>query len=423
MKITKLTALEVLDSRGTPTIEVDIVIENKYEGRAIVPSGASTGIHEALELRDEDKSRYGGKGVLEAVENVEKIIGTKIVGKEINSQKELDDLLINLDGTENKSKLGANAILGVSIAFCVATANYMQIPTYEYISKLFDVKPSLPRPMFNVMNGGRHANWSTDIQEYMIIPMLKTSFAEHLRIGSEIFHALEKLLDKKGLSINVGNEGGFAPKLGSDEEALQLLVEAIETAGFKPGSEVCLGMDIAASEFFIENKKGESDDQYNLKTEKKILTKSEWLVKIQSWIKKYPIISIEDPFSQDAWYSWHDFLKSEENILEQVVGDDLLVTNVERIEKAMKMNSCNALLVKLNQIGTVSETLKAMRLAKSFGWKNIVSHRSGETEDVFIAHLAVGTGAGQIKSGAPSRTDRVAKYNELLRIEEELKQD
>lgn len=423
MKITSLNALEVLDSRGNPTVEVDIVVDGKIEARGITPSGASTGEHEALELRDSDPKRYKGQGVLKAVDNLEKKIKPEVLNKDFSSVKELDEFLIKLDGTENKSNLGANAILPLSMAFTNALAKESNLDTYQYIAKLFGSSPKVPRPMFNILNGGAHANWVLDIQEFMVIPIVDLPFSERLRIGSEVFHSLEDILKSKGFSTNVGNEGGFAPSLKSNQEALDFIVAAIEKAGYVPGSDVSIGIDFAASEFFIANKPGESDDEYNLRVDKKVLDTEEWIQKIKSLLKKYPIISIEDPFAEDSWTSWSEFLEEVNSFgtkLEQVVGDDLLVTNTERIKKAIDKKSCNALLVKVNQIGTVTETLAAMKMSLDAGWKNIVSHRSGETEDTFIAHLATGTGCGQIKSGAPSRTDRVAKYNELLRIEDEL---
>jgi enolase len=331
-------------------------------------------------------------------------------------------LLIELDGTLNKSSLGANAILGVSLAFAWAAAASARKPLYAYINDIFtNVELKLPRPMFNVMNGGQHANWATDIQEYMVIPVAFDSYRERLRVGVEIFHSLGKLLKDKGMSTNVGNEGGYAPGLSSNEEAFELLLIAIEKAGYAPGDQVAIGLDIAASEFVEENGTGEEDDTYNLKTEQRKLPVGEWLELVGEWIHKYPIISIEDPLAEDSWQAWHGFLQNQQHSLEQVVGDDLLVTNVDRIKKAIELKSCNALLVKLNQIGTLSETLDAMRLSLDAGWKNVISHRSGETEDVTIAHLAVGTACGQIKTGAPSRGERTAKFNELLRIERELR--
>ncbi len=423
MKITNLNALEVLDSRGNPTVEVDIILDGKIEARGITPSGASTGEHEALELRDADPKRYKGLGVLNAVNNLEQKVKPEILNVDFGSVKELDEFLIKLDGTQNKSNIGANAILPLSMAFTNALAKESNLDTYQYIAKLFGSTPKVPRPMFNILNGGAHANWVLDIQEFMIIPVVDLPFSERLRIGSEVFHTLEDLLKKKGFSTNVGNEGGFAPELKSNKEALDFLIEAIEEAGFVPGVDIAIGIDFAASEFFVENKPGEADDEYKLRLDKKTLDTKEWINNIKFLLKEYPIISIEDPFSEDSWTSWSDFLEESNHFgtkLEQVVGDDLLVTNTKRIQKAIDKKACNALLVKVNQIGTVSETLEAMQLSLNAGWKNIVSHRSGETEDTFIAHLATGTGCGQIKSGAPSRTDRVAKYNELLRIEDEL---
>ncbi len=418
MKITNIISREILDSRGNPTVETDIEINDEHWGRAAVPSGASTGKHEALELRDGDMNRYRGKGVLKAVANVNKIIGPEVMEKKITTIEDLDKLMIDLDGTENKSNLGANAILSVSMAFIQAAAQAQDLYAYEYIAEIFQSKPVLPRPMFNIMNGGAHANWSTDIQEFMVIPLEQESFSRALQTGSEVFHALQGILKEKGLSTSVGNEGGFAPKLSNNKEALDLIMSAIEKAGYKPGKDVGLGLDIAASEFFKPNKPGEDDDEYILKTEDRVLGVADWMVEVESWIKEYPLVSIEDPLDEDAWRSWTEFVKDESNNLEQIVGDDFLVTNVERIQKAIETEACNALLVKLNQIGTVSETLAAIKLAHDAGWKTVVSHRSGETEDTFISHLVVGTGSGQLKSGAPSRSERTAKFNELLRIEE-----
>lgn len=420
MQISKISALEILDSRGNPTVEASVTLADGTGGRAAVPSGASTGIHEALELRDEDAKRFHGEGVQKAINNIEQVIAPSLIAAGDLDLAGLDQKLLELDGTNNKSHLGANAILAVSLAFAWAAAASHDVPLYKYISQVYGATPKLPRPMFNIMNGGRHANWATDIQEFMVIPLYSASFADSLRMGSEIFHALEEILKNKGLSTNVGNEGGFSPALKSNDEALDLIMQAIESAGYKPGDEVGLGMDIAASEFIKENQPGEEDDQYKLKTENRILNTEEWLAQIVEWMHKYPLVSIEDPFAQDSWQSWHEFIQSPDNKLEQVVGDDLLVTNVERIKTAIDKQACNALLVKVNQIGSLTETFAAMKLAESAGWKNIVSHRSGETEDVTIAHLAVGTGCGQIKSGAPSRGERTAKYNELLRIEQQL---
>lgn len=417
-QIKKISALEVLDSRGNPTVEAHLTLADGSEGRAIVPSGASTGVHEALELRDGNKKRYGGQGVLKAVMNITDKIQPEAIAAGEMDQEELDKFLIDLDGTPNKSSLGANAILAVSMAFGWAASKSLGQPMYEYIAAQYgNVQPRLPRPMFNIMNGGRHANWATDIQEFMVIPVKYDSFAEALQMGVEVFHSLGNILSQKGLSTNVGNEGGYAPQVSSNEMALDLVVQAIEKAGYKPGEQIAMGMDIAASEFLVENKPGEADDEYLLKKDKKKLPVGEWLELIGNWMRKYPLISIEDPVAEDAWQAWHNFLMNQEHNLEQIVGDDLLVTNVDRIKKAIELKACDALLVKLNQIGTLTETLSAMRLSSDAGWKNIVSHRSGETEDVTISHLAVGTACGQLKSGAPSRGERTAKFNELLRIE------
>ena len=416
-------AREIIDSRATPTIEVEVTMEDGSIGRAAVPSGASTGVHEALELRDGEQEHYLGKGVDHAVENVEVEIGEKMIGQTFESQAQLDEFLVDLDGTENKSRLGANAILGVSMAFAVSAAKSLGMPLYRFINELYGGEMSLPRPMFNIMNGGKHANWSTDIQEFMVIPLHEKTWAERLEMGSEIFLNLEKLLKEKELSVNVGNEGGFAPKLSTNKEALDLIMEAIERAGFSPGEDVGLALDVAASEFYEESEisDGVALVQYHLKTEDKKVSPEEWMSSLMGWVNDYPLISIEDPFGEDNWEFWTKFNTETANTnVEQVVGDDLLVTNVDRIERAIEANACNALLVKLNQIGSLTETLSAMKMAENAGWKNIVSHRSGETEDVFISHLVVGTGAGQLKSGAPSRGERTAKFNELLRIEEEL---
>jgi enolase len=414
MKISKIHGRQIIDSRATPTIEVEITLEDGSFGRASVPSGASTGIHEALELRDGDKEHYDGKSVLKAVENVENLIAKEFIGKDFEDQRDLDNALLELDETENKSKLGANAILAVSLAFAHATAASKKVPLFKHINDLYgNPKMVTPRPMFNIMNGGRHANWATDIQEFIII-VDKDSFSEQLETASEIFTALGKILAEDGLDTDVGNEGGYAPGFKSNEQAFEYIIRAIDRAGFQAGKDVFLGMDIAASEFYDDEKK-----LYTLKTENAVLNKDQWFNKIYSWIQKYPIISIEDPFSQDDWGMWQKLTPTLTPEL-QIVGDDLLVTNVERVKKAIEMNACNSLLVKVNQIGTLTETLDAMKLSEEAKWTNVVSHRSGETEDVTIAHIAVGTGCGQIKTGAPSRGERTAKYNELLRIEEQL---
>jgi enolase len=415
MKITKIHAREILDSRGNPTVEVDLYLDDEVMGRAIVPSGASTGKYEALELRD-GGDRYMGKGVRGAVENVNKKIADMLVGEEDLSQEDLDQKMIDLDGTENKSELGANAILGVSLAYAWAVSKYQKRPLYEYIGELYgNTEYKLPRPMLNIMNGGKHANWATDIQEYMILPMKDITWAEKMQMACEIYHNLGKLIKGKGLSTNVGNEGGFAPALDSNKEALDLVVEAVEKAGYGVGDDVKFGFDAAATEFYDEEK-----ELYVLKKEGKELTSEEfndWLIK--EIYEQYPIESFEDMQAEDDWDAWVDFTDRIGDEV-QIVGDDLLVTNPERIKTAIEKEACNALLVKLNQIGSLTEALESMRVSKDAGWNNVVSHRSGETEDVTISHLVVGTGAGQIKTGAPSRTDRTAKYNELTRIAEEV---
>ena len=413
MKIKNISARQIIDSRATPTIEVDITLIDGSFGRAAVPSGASTGQYEALELRDNDPNKFFGKGVLNAVNNVNNL-NKKITGINFNSQKDLDYFLIEIDGTKNKSSLGANSILGVSLAFAHSVANSKNTPLFKHINQMYGSEMILPRPMFNIMNGGRHANWSTDIQEFMIIIKNKT-YPEQLRAASEIFLKLEKVLNEKGMNTNIGNEGGFAPGFSTNEEALSIISEAVEKSGYSLGNEVFFGIDVAASEFY--NKK---NDTYILKTENRELQKEEWFETLKNWLNKYPFLSIEDPFSEDDWKMWSKFT-NEFGDRYQIVGDDLLVTNVKRIEKGIIKKACNSLLVKVNQIGSLTETLEAMKKSESASWENIVSHRSGETEDTTISHIAVGTGAGQIKTGAPSRGERTAKYNELLRIAEVLK--
>ena len=411
-KISKVFARQIIDSRANPTIEVDIVLDSGEMGRAGVPSGASTGIHEALELRDGDKSDFMGKSVHKAVNNVNDLIAKEIIGMETDRQQELDDKMLSFDGTENKSKLGANAILGVSLAYAKATAEAKKMPFFRHISSLFgNAEPKLPRPMFNIMNGGRHANWATDIQEFMVIIENK-DYPEMLRAACEIFLHLGKVLEENGLSVMIGNEGGYAPGFKTNEDAFEYISKGVEAAGYKLGEDVFFGMDIAASEFFDEGK-----GTYTLKTENRELSKEEWAAVMDGWINKYPFLSIEDPYAQDDWDSWKSFTEKYGTQF-QVVGDDMLVTNVKRIEKAIAGKNCNSLLVKVNQIGSLSETLAAMKMSRDAGWTNVVSHRSGETEDTTIAHIAVGTGSGQIKTGAPSRGERTAKYNELLRIAE-----
>jgi enolase len=416
-QIVKVDAREILDSRGNPTIETDVILDNGKMGRFSVPSGASTGKHEALELRDNDTSRYLGKSVENAIKNVEEVIQTTILGMETGKQAELDSKLLALDGTENKSKLGANAILSVSAAYAEASAAANDQDLYQYLNILAGQvglvgKSSAPSPMFNIMNGGKHASWATDVQEYMII-VHNRDFPGMVQAASEIFITLGELISQKGMSTNVGNEGGYAPGFASNEEAFGYMLTAIERCGFKPGEDITLAIDVAASEFFFE------DGSYNLKTENRKLSAEEWHDVLAGWIEKYPLTSIEDPFAEDDWTNWSKFTEKYGSKL-QIVGDDLLVTNVERVEKGIELKACNSLLVKLNQIGTLSETLRAMKISQDAGWTNIISHRSGETEDTFIAHLAVGTGCGQIKTGAPSRGERTAKYNEIIRINEKL---
>ncbi|EKD90580.1 MAG: hypothetical protein ACD_30C00112G0021 [uncultured bacterium] len=412
MKIKRIHARQILDSRGNPTIESDVILEDGTIGRAAVPSGASTGKFEALELRDQDPKKFGGKSVLKAVENVNGQIDKLLNGFEVTNQQQIDQALIDLDGTENKSNLGANAILSVSLAVAYAAANFQKLPLFMYINSLAQkkVEPVLPLPMMNVMNGGRHANWATDIQEYMILPIGAQSISEAIQMGSEVFHSLGELLDEKGFSINVGDEGGYAPKVSGNEEPLEFISEAVKKAGFKLGEDIVFALDVAASEFF-------KDGKYILKAEGKELDTEQMIEWLKGLSQKYPIVSVEDGLNQEDWDGWVK-LTSElgENI--QIIGDDLFVTNIKFLEKGIKLKTANAILIKLNQIGTLTETIKAVEMAHNAGWKAIISHRSGETEDTTIAHLSVGLGTGQIKTGSLSRTDRIAKYNELLRIEE-----
>ncbi|MBI2660509.1 phosphopyruvate hydratase [Candidatus Woesearchaeota archaeon] len=411
-KIRKIKAREVLDSRGNPTIEVDLTTSSCF-AKAIVPSGASTGIHEALELRDNDKKRYAGKGVLKAVSNVNNIIAKKLTGKDCTRQADIDNFLIELDGTENKSRLGANAILGVSMAVCKAGAICADKPLYGYIQKLSNSKNLiLPAPQMNVINSGRHAGVENDIQEHMIMPVKFKNFSDALRAGVETYHALKNILKQKygAKAILLGDEGGFAPPIENVEGRLELMLKAIEESGYK--GKIKLALDCAASEFFDEK-----NQKYTLLN--KEYDKGELIDFYGNLIKKYPIISIEDGFAQDDWQGWSDFTKKLGNKI-QIVGDDLYVTNTRRIEKGIRIKASNSVLIKLNQIGTLSETLDAIKMAHSQNWTAVVSHRSGETEDGFIADFAVGTGCGQIKTGAPARSDRNSKYNQLLRIEEEL---
>ncbi|MBT4123860.1 MAG: phosphopyruvate hydratase [Candidatus Pacebacteria bacterium] len=413
MKITHIHGRQVLDSRGNPTIEVEVTVEGNHMGRTTVPSGASTGTHEALELRDGSQA-YLGQGVLKAVENVNTTLSQALVGNDY-TQDSLDNFMIELDGTEKKEKIGANAILGVSLAFAWASSAAQGRPLYEYIGELYGTKKLiLPRPMLNILNGGKHANWATDIQEYMVMPMTAPTWDEKLRTGAEIFQHLQKILKEKGYSTNVGNEGGFAPAVKSNTEALDLIVEAIDKAGYSLGDEVMIGFDAAATEFYNPETKN-----YELKRDQKILSSEEMVEWVIDLSRKYPVASFEDMLAEDDWAGWTSLTEKIGSTI-QNVGDDLLVTNTKRIEEAITKKACNSLLVKLNQIGTLTETLQAMKLSENAGWTNVVSHRSGETEDVTIAHLVVGTGAGQIKTGAPSRGERTAKYNELTRIAEKL---
>ena len=410
MFISDVFAREILDSRGNPTVEVEVVLESGEMGRAAVPSGASTGIYEAVELRDGDKSRYLGKGVLNAVDNVNEIIAPELIGMNVFDQVGIDQMLIELDGTDNKGKLGANAILGVSMAVVKAAAEELGMPLFQYLGGV-NAKV-LPTPMMNIINGGEHADNNVDIQEFMVMPVGADSWAEALRMGAEIFHSLKSVLKGKGLNTAVGDEGGFAPNLGSNEEALMAIVEAIEKAGYKPGDEVKIAMDAAASSFYSADKK-----KYVLAGEGKELTSEEMVAFYEDLVSKYPIISIEDGLDEN---DWDGFKLMTERLGDkiQIVGDDLFVTNTAKLEEGIKKGIANSILIKLNQIGTITETLDAIEMAKRAGYTAIISHRSGETEDTTIADLVVAVNAGQIKTGAPSRTDRVAKYNQLIRIEE-----
>lgn len=413
--IESISALEILDSRGNPAIEVEVGLMDGAWGRAAVPSGASTGEHEALEMRDGDKKRYLGKGVLKAVANVNGIIAESLFGWDASEQKGIDAELLSMDGTPNKSKLGANAILGVSLAVAKAAANSFGMPLYRYLGGVY--AHILPVPMMNIMNGGAHTGWqSTDMQEFMVMPFGALSFAEGVRWGAEIYHALKSVLKEKGYGTLVGDEGGYAPALKANSEAIELILAAIEKAGFKAGrgQEVAIALDPAASELYDEKTK-----KYNLRKEGRELTGEQMVEFWAKWVEDYPIVSIEDGLAQDDWISWSLMTRELGDRL-QIVGDDLLVTNPERVRKAIAENAANALLVKVNQIGSLSETIEAVDLCQRAGWRAITSHRSGETEDATIADLAVALNAGQIKTGAPARSDRVAKYNQLLRIEAEL---
>lgn len=411
VKIQSVYAREVLDSRGNPTVEVEVTGDDGSFGRAIVPSGASTGVHEAVELRDGDATRYNGMGVSKAVDNVNTIIAKEVIGKEVTSQREIDEMMIALDGTPNKGKLGANAILGVSLAVARCAANSLHMPLYRYIGGAN--AHVLPTPMMNIINGGAHADNNVDFQEFMIMPVNAPSFKEAIRMGAEVFHALKKVLKGKGLNTAVGDEGGFAPNLASNEEAIQTILEAIETAGYQPGVDVKLAMDVASSEFY-------QDGKYTLPGENnKTFTSKELVDFYVELCDKYPIISIEDGLEQDDWEGW-DYLTEKLGSRVQLVGDDFFVTNTERLKKGIEKGVANAILIKVNQIGTLTETLEAIEMAQKANYTAVVSHRSGETEDTTIADIAVATNAGQIKTGSASRTDRIAKYNQLMRIEDEL---
>ncbi len=427
-KIQNIHAREILDSRGNPTVEVEVELSNCNIGRAAVPSGASTGAFEAVELRDGDKKRYLGKGVLKAVQNVNEIIAKKLSGKEVEltlkGQKEIDDLLIELDGTENKSKLGANAILGVSLALTRAMSNALHLPLYEFIGRGLPWQTStggsrgsylLPVPMMNILNGGKHALDSVDLQEFMIMPIGAGSFNEALRWCAEVYHTLKSTLHSKGMNTSIGDEGGFAPSLKTNKEAIELILQAVDKAGYKAGRDFYITIDAASTELYKEGK-------YVLSKEGKILTSEQMIDFYSKWVNEYPIFSIEDPLSEDDWEGWTNITKILGNKV-QIVGDDLFVTNIERLKRGVSEKCANSILIKLNQIGTLTETLETMTYAKSKNYSCVVSHRSGETEDTFISDLSAATSCGQIKTGAPARTDRVAKYNQLLRIEEQLGKD
>ena len=412
-KIESIKGRQILDSRGNPTIEVDVQLLDGSLGRAAVPSGASTGIHEALELRDGDKKKFGGKSVYKAVNNVNSKIFDALVGEDATRQKEIDTILLELDGTANKSKLGANAILGTSLAVAKAAASSLELPLYQYIGGVY--AHVLPSPMMNILNGGEHTDWqSTDAQEFMVMPLGAPTYSEALRWGSEIYHTLKSVLKGHGYATLVGDEGGYAPALGSNAEAVEIILEAIEKAGYKAGEQIAIALDPAASEFYEED-----TGLYNLRTEGKKLSSAEMVAFWKDWVEKYPIVSLEDGLAQDDWDGWKLMTKELGGKI-QIVGDDLLVTNPDRVRKGIKEGACNSLLVKVNQIGSLTETIESVEACHRAGWTAVTSHRSGETEDSTISDLAVALNTGQIKTGAPARSDRVAKYNQLLRIEEEL---
>ena len=408
--IVDIIGREILDSRGNPTVECDVLLESGVMGRAAVPSSASTGAREAIELRDGDANRYGGKGVLKAIENVNTEISEAILGLEANEQAFLDNALIELDGTENKSRLGANAILAVSIAVAKAAAEESGLPLYRYFGGSGAMQ--MPVPMMNVINGGAHANNNLDLQEFMIVPVGAPTFSEAVRYGAEVFHALKKLIDKAGMSTAVGDEGGFAPNVKNHEAAIQMILQAIDNAGYTAGGDVSLAIDCAASEFF-------KDGKYRLEAEGLTLSAAEWTATLAGWCDKYPIVSIEDGMAEDDWAGWEELTRNLGNRM-QLVGDDIFVTNTKLLREGINRGVANSILIKINQIGTLTETFAAIEMAKRAGYTSVISHRSGETEDTTIADIAVGTNAMQIKTGSMSRSDRVAKYNQLLRIEEDL---
>ncbi len=412
-KIDQIVGRQVLDSRGNPTVEVDVRLVDGSLGRAIVPSGASTGIHEALELRDGDKSKFLGKSVYKAVKNINSKIFDALAGEDATRQIAIDSILLDLDGTPNKSKLGANAILGTSLAVAKAAAASLELPLYQYIGGIY--AHILPSPMMNILNGGEHTDWqSTDAQEFMIMPLGAPTYSEGLRWGTEIYHTLKTVLKSHNYATLVGDEGGYAPALGSNAEAVEIILEAIEKAGYKPGEDIAIALDPAASEFYEEE-----TGLYNLRTEGKKLTSKEMVAFWGDWVEKYPIVSIEDGLAQDDWEGWKLMVKEMGHKI-QIVGDDLLVTNPERVRKGIREKAANSLLVKVNQIGSLTETIESVEACHRAGWTAVTSHRSGETEDSTISDLAVALNTGQIKTGAPARSDRVAKYNQLLRIEESL---
>jgi len=410
LEIVDIVARQILDSRCFPTVEVEVYLEDGTVGRAAVPSGASTGMYEAVELRDGDKDKFLGKGVLKAVQNVNDTIAEELIGTNVFDQTYIDKMLIELDGTKNKEKLGANAILGVSLAVANAAANALDMPLYRYIGGI-NAKV-LPVPMMNILNGGSHADNSVDLQEFMIMPAGAPTFSEALRMCAEVYHTLKKILNDKGYSTGIGDEGGFAPNLKSNAEALDVIIEAVEKAGYKPGEEIFIAIDAASSEYF-------KDGKYVLEHEGRTLTSSEMVDFFEEWVNKYPIISIEDGMAEEDWEGWK-LITERLGKKVQLVGDDLFVTNTERLEKGIELGVANSILIKLNQIGTLTETLNAIEMANRAGYTAVVSHRSGETEDTTIADLVVAVNAGQIKTGAPARSERVAKYNQLLRIEEQL---